>query len=63
MDDNERGPPFGTNPAQLESLLAPAFVLERDVPASDSLPVFAGRERWQTWRRNGRTIPSTPQGR
>lgn len=63
MDDNERGPPFGTNPAQLESLLAPAFALELDVPANDSLPVFAGRERWQTWRRDGRTIPSTPQGR
>lgn len=51
MDDNERGPPFGTNPAQLASLLEPAFALEHDEPVTDSLPVFAGRERWQTWRR------------
>lgn len=51
MDDNDRGPPFGTNPAQLASLFEPAFALEHDEPVADSLPVFAGRERWQTWRR------------
>jgi len=49
--DQIKGPPFGILPAQLDELLAGHFVLVEDVPASDSLPIFAGRERWQVWRR------------
>jgi SAM-dependent methyltransferase len=53
FDDNERGPPFGTSLSALGTLLEPAFVREEDraVPPDQSLPVFAGKERWQVWRR------------
>ena len=49
--DQLKGPPFGILPDQLQALLAPNFDCVTDVPASDSIPVFAGRERWQVWRR------------
>jgi SAM-dependent methyltransferase len=52
FDDNERGPPFGITDLDLRALLAPALVRETDEPVTDSLPVFAGKERWQTWRRS-----------
>jgi thiopurine S-methyltransferase len=45
------GPPFACDPTRLEALLAPHFVREVDEAVNDSLPVFAGRERWQVWRR------------
>lgn len=53
FDDNPKGPPFGTDQATLGALLDPAFVMtaSRVVPASESLPVFAGKERWQVWER------------
>jgi SAM-dependent methyltransferase len=49
--DDERGPPFGLQRGELEGLLSPAFDRIEDAPVADSIPVFAGRERWQTWRR------------
>jgi SAM-dependent methyltransferase len=49
--DDERGPPFGLRPGELEALLAAAFERIEDAPVEDSIPVFAGRERWQVWRR------------
>ena len=53
FDDNTRGPPFGIARAQLEALLGADFEQLEDapVPAAQSLPVFAGKERWQVWRR------------
>ena len=53
FDDQPRGPPFGTSAAELRALLEPAFALQEDLPVAtgDSLPVFAGRERWMAWRR------------
>jgi SAM-dependent methyltransferase len=51
--DEPQGPPFGTTPAALASLLGDAFVREDDQPVTDSVPLFAGRERWQAWRRIG----------
>ena len=45
------GPPFGLETRELESLLAPAFDRVEDAAVVDSIPVFAGRERWQVWRR------------
>ena len=51
FDDAPKGPPFGANPDQLKHLLAPFFEQIEDAPASDSVPVFAGKERWQVWRR------------
>ncbi len=51
FDDNLRGPPFGTTRERLEALLSPSFLPESDESVEDSLPVFAGKERWQVWRR------------
>lgn len=45
------GPPFAILPEQLDDLLAASFVRRDDRPVTDSLPVFAGRERWQEWQR------------
>ncbi|MGZ5084754.1 MAG: methyltransferase domain-containing protein [Usitatibacter sp.] len=48
----ERGPPFPlASQAELDALLTPAFARLEDAPAADSIPVFAGKERWQSWRR------------
>lgn len=49
--DNPRGPPFATSPVELHGLLDAAFELVEDRPATESLPVFQGGERWQVWRR------------
>ncbi len=46
-----KGPPFGIDRPQLDTLLAPYFTLEAEEPVKDSLPVFEGRERWLEWRR------------
>jgi thiopurine S-methyltransferase len=49
--DEPKGPPFGITPQQLEELLRPCFERVADAPVADSIPVFAGCERWQVWRR------------
>lgn len=49
--EQPKGPPFGILPEQLEALLAPNFVQIEDREVDDSIPVFAGRERWQIWQR------------
>lgn len=46
-----KGPPFGILPEQLEALLQPNFERIADQAVEDSIAVFAGRERWQVWRR------------
>jgi SAM-dependent methyltransferase len=48
-----RGPPFGVTGTELRGLLEGAFEPAEDiaVAAAESTPVFAGRERWQQWRR------------
>ena len=48
-----RGPPFAVTSAELHGLLDAAFDLVADgaVAAEESAAVFAGRERWQQWRR------------
>jgi SAM-dependent methyltransferase len=52
FDEGERGPPFPLRDlAELESLLQPAFTRIEDLEVNDSIPAFAGRERWQAWRR------------
>ncbi len=48
-----KGPPFGILPEQLDALLLPNFECLTNQPVADSIPVFAGRERWQVWRRRG----------
>jgi SAM-dependent methyltransferase len=51
FDDAEKGPPFGIARAELDALLAPAFDCIVDEAVEDSIPVFAGKERWMVWRR------------
>lgn len=51
FDDAPKGPPFGIARAQLDALLAPHFDCVVDQAVPDSIPVFAGKERWMVWRR------------
>ncbi len=50
-DTNESGPPFGLRQGELDDLLNGRFVLAAEEQPCSSVPVFAGRERWQMWRR------------
>lgn len=51
--DKDDGPPFGLSPDEPRPLFDAFFTLNDDqpIPASESLPLFAGRERWQERRR------------
>ncbi len=49
FDDGERGPPLGLKTGELENLLGSYFGRTADAAVSDSIPIFAGRERWQIW--------------
>jgi SAM-dependent methyltransferase len=51
FDDAPKGPPFGIARDQLDALLAPGFDCMQDDAVEDSIPVFAGKERWMVWRR------------
>jgi SAM-dependent methyltransferase len=51
FDSAEKGPPFGADRDQLDSLLTPAFECIEERGVADSIPVFAGKESWQVWRR------------
>lgn len=54
IDQGERGPPFPLHSQEeLDALLGSAFERIEDEPVPDSIPVFAGKERWQAWRRRG----------
>ena len=44
-------PPFGIAREELENLLTPQFELVEEGEVVDSLPVFAGQERWMVWQR------------
>jgi len=47
----ESGPPFGFAWGTADELFGRHFILTKDQAVTDSLPVFAGRERWQEQRR------------
>lgn len=49
--DQPKGPPFGILAEQLDELLQANFVRIADSAVTDSIAVFAGRERWQVWQR------------
>jgi hypothetical protein len=51
FDQAAKGPPFGIAPDRLEALLTPYFERIDDAPVTDSIAVFAGKERWQVWQR------------
>jgi hypothetical protein len=47
----KKGPPFGIKRAALDALMAPHFDCIEDAPVLESIPVFAGKERWMVWQR------------
>lgn len=49
--DEPKGPPFAIGRPELDALLGPFFDLVEERAVEDSLPVFAGRERWMVWQR------------
>ena len=50
--EGDKGPPFPLHSrAELDALLDPWFACLRDEAVPDSIPMFAGRERWQVWER------------
>ncbi len=51
FEDGERGPPFGLKSGELKTLLEKHFDWTTDAPVRDSIPIFAGKERWQIWSR------------
>jgi len=54
FDAGERGPPFPLHSlAELDELLGASFERVADLDVPDSIPVFAGRERWQVWQKKG----------
>jgi len=53
FEDGERGPPFGLKVGELEMLLSDQFERIADAEVGDSIPIFAGKERWQIWSRTG----------
>ena len=58
FEDGERGPPFGLKSGELESLLSERFEQIEDKPVSDSIPIFAGKERWQVWSLRSTSRPT-----
>ena len=51
FDQTGKGPPFGIDTDTLTSLLTKNFELIEDIAPTDSIPVFAGKEKWQVWQR------------
>jgi SAM-dependent methyltransferase len=51
FDDAAKGPPFGIARERLDELLSPHFRCIEDEPVTESMPVFAGKERWMVWCR------------
>ncbi|MFZ6654139.1 methyltransferase domain-containing protein [Undibacterium sp. TJN19] len=50
-DASLKGPPFTIHSAAFRELMSPYFALLEERAVSDSIPVFAGKERWQVWQR------------
>lgn len=50
-DASLKGPPFTIHSTEFATLLSPYFEILEDSAVSDSIAVFAGKERWQVWRR------------
>ena len=43
------GPPFGLKAGELSVLLGEGLEQTVDAAVGDSIPIFAGKERWQVW--------------
>lgn len=46
-----KGPPFCITQEDVDSLLSEYFVCLENTAVTDSIAVFAGKERWQVWQR------------
>jgi hypothetical protein len=45
------GPPFPLSASTRDGLFAPFdLIVDREIPLDQSLPLFAGDERWQEWQ-------------
>jgi SAM-dependent methyltransferase len=53
FEDGERGPPFGLKAGELDALLGGRFDQTANTAVEDSIPIFAGKERWQIWKLRG----------
>ena len=51
FDSSVKGPPFGIEAGTLSKMLSPQFELMQELTPVDSIPIFAGKERWQVWQR------------
>ncbi|RXK55126.1 methyltransferase domain-containing protein [Oleiharenicola lentus] len=51
LGPEEEPPPHPLSQQQINTLLGESFICSEDLPVADSLPLFAGKERWQVWRR------------
>ena len=51
LGPEDEPPPYPISKNQLDALLGPWFQQIEDQPVEDSLPLLAGKERWQIWRR------------
>jgi hypothetical protein len=49
--EEEEGPPFGLKQGELSTMFGNTFTCVADKEVEDSVPFFAGRERWQIWER------------
>lgn len=54
FDSNEKGPPFGISAETLSEFLSTSFELIETSTPGDSISVFAGKEKWQVWRRRAK---------
>ena len=52
IDQTVKGPPFGIERAERERLMAPYFDCVEDAAVTDSIPIFAGKERWMVFQRS-----------
>ena len=50
--DQTDPPPYPLTPARATDLFGKNFSLIKTLPVTDSLPLFAGNERWQEWALN-----------
>jgi SAM-dependent methyltransferase len=51
LGPEEEPPPYPISQDQLDELLCGCFEKVDDNPVEDSLSLYAGKERWQVWRR------------
>ena len=51
FDSSAKGPPYGIEACTLSTMLSTQFELIQELTPVDSIPIFAGKERWQVWQR------------